>query len=48
METMMKERREKLEKMVDVPADYADAKKSGLTYTIQSGSQEINIDIKKK
>lgn len=48
METLMKERLKKLENMVDVPADYADAKKSGLTYTIQSGSQEINIDIKKK
>jgi hypothetical protein len=43
-----KERLAKLKNMVDVPPDFADPKKSGLTYTLTAGSQEIDIEMKKK
>ena len=43
-----KERLAKLRNMIDVPKDFADPQKSGLTYTITSGSQEIDIDLKTK
>jgi hypothetical protein len=43
-----KERLARLQKMIDVPKDFADPKTSGMTYTITSGSQEIDIEMKKK
>lgn len=39
---------EKLKDMIDVPEQFADPKTSGLSYTIQFDSQEINIDIPKQ
>jgi hypothetical protein len=47
MVKMMKERLEKLKKMVEVPAVYADAKTSGLSLTVEPGAKEFNIDLKK-
>jgi len=47
-EEKQKERLAKLKDMVDVPPEFADPKKSGLSYTITSGSQEIDIDLKPK
>jgi hypothetical protein len=43
-----KERLARLKNMIDVPKDFGDPKTSGLTYTITSGSQEIDIDLKPK
>ena len=47
LEDMLKKRLEKLKKMVDVPAVYADAKTSGLSLTVEPRAQEFNIDLKK-
>jgi len=43
-----KERLAELEKMVDVPASYNDENKSGLSLTVESGSQDFNIDLAKR
>jgi len=42
-----KENWEKIKDMIDVPDKYADPKTSNKSYTITSGSQEINIELEK-
>jgi hypothetical protein len=34
------------EKVLQIPAQYADTEKSDLTYTVVAGTQEFNIDLK--
>jgi len=44
---VLKARLEKLKKMIDVPAVYADEKTSGLGLTVQSGEQTFDLNPKK-
>ena len=44
----LKSRLEKLKKLIEVPAVYADPKTSGLSYTVQVGKQEHDVQLQKK